>query len=172
MLSSPRANPPASPDDASPADSTARITRIGLGLSAVGLAAVLAWAAFAPLDEGVPAAGSVVVDTKRKAVQHATGGIVRQVLVGEGSVVTEGQPLLRLDDAAARASHEAARQRYFGLRAMEARLVAERDGRTEMTPHPDLKAALADPLVQTQWQTQQQLLRSRRAALAAELAGI
>ncbi len=172
MLPSPRANPPAGPDDASPADSAARITRIGLGLSALGLAAALAWAAFAPLDEGVPAAGSVVVDTKRKAVQHATGGIVRQVLVGEGSVVTEGQPLLRLDDAAARANHEAARQRYFSLRAMEARLVAERDGRAEMAPHPDLKATLSDPVVQAQWQTQLQLLRSRRTAQAAELAGI
>ena len=47
-----------------------RATRIGLALSLAGLVSALGWAAFAPLDEGVPAPGSVVVDTKRKAVQH------------------------------------------------------------------------------------------------------
>lgn len=149
-----------------------RATNVGLLLSLLGVAALVVWAAWAPLDEGVPAHGSVVVDTKRKAVQHAVGGIVRSVLVGEGSVVVQGQPLLRLDDAAARASHETLRQRYLGMRAMEARLVAERDGHNEMTPHPDLRPALNDPLIRLQWLTQQQLLQSRRLALAAELAGL
>jgi len=149
-----------------------RVTRVGLLLSLLGVAALVVWAAWAPLDEGVPAHGSVAVDTKRKAVQHAVGGIVHSVLVGEGSVVVQGQPLLRLDDAAARANHETLRQRYLGLRAMEARLGAERDGLAEMAAHADLRLALADPLIQLQWLTQQQLLQSRRAALAAELAGL
>lgn len=147
-----------------------RIMRTGVGLSLLCLALFGVWAATAPLDEGVPAHGSVVVDTKRKAVQHAVGGIVRTVLVGEGSMVREGQPLMRLDDAAARANYESVRQRYLGMRAMEARLRAERDG-GEMTPHADLAKVLVDPQIQLQWSTQQQLLQSRRAALAAELSG-
>ena len=160
---------PIAPD----ADSGARrATRIGLALSLAGLVAALGWAAFAPLDEGVPAPGSVVVDTKRKAVQHPVGGIVRGVQVGEGAMVRKGDLLLTLDDAAARANHEAVRQRYLGLRAAEARLVAERDGKPEMVAHPDLAAAQSDPVIQTQWLAQQSLLTSRRAALAAELAGI
>lgn len=159
-------------DEASKPGATRRITRIGLLLSGIGFAAILLWVATAPLDEGVPAQGSVVVDTKRKAVQHATGGIVRTVLVGEGSTVTEGQPLLRLDNAQAQANYQAIRQRYLGLRAMEARLVAERDGLGTMKPHADLQAARSDALIQVQWQTQQQLLGSRRSALEAELAGI
>lgn len=140
--------------------------------SVITFAALGLWAATAPLDEGVPAQGSVVVDTKRKAVQHNTGGIVRRVLVSEGMAVQEGQPLYELEDADARANMEMVRQRYFGLRAAEARLVAERDGAAVMQPHPDLQAAMADPQVQTQWLTQQQLLATRRAALQAELAGI
>ena len=160
---------PIAPD----ADSGARrATRIGLALSLAGLVAALGWAAFAPLDEGVPAPGSVVVDTKRKAVQHPVGGIVRGVQVGEGAMVRKGDLLLTLDDAAARANHEAVRQRYLGLRAAEARLVAERDGKPEMVAHPDLAAAQSDPVIQTQWLAQQGLLASRRAALAAELAGL
>lgn len=154
------------------APSSARIRRIGLALTGAGLLALLVWAALAPLDEGVPAPGSVVIDAKRKAVQHAVGGIVRTVLVGEGSMVSAGQPLLQLDDAVARANHEQLRQRYLGLRAMEARLRAEREGLPAMTPHPDLRAALQDPVIQAQWFAQQQLLQSRRAALQAELAGL
>jgi membrane fusion protein, protease secretion system len=167
-LPMPAIAPPSADADAPVA---ARIVHIGTLLSLLGVAALLAWAATAPLDEGVPAHGNVVVDTKHKAVQHAVGGIVRSVLVGEGSVVREGQPLLRLDDAAARANFETVRQRYLGMRAMEARLRAERDGQAEMSPHPDLRPALTDPLIQLQWATQQQLLQSRRAELAAELAG-
>lgn len=83
------------------------------------------WAGFAPLDEGVPSQGMVAIDTKRKTVQHLTGGIVREVLVGEGDQVKEGQSLIRLDEAAVRAVYESVRQRYLGLRAMESRLLAE-----------------------------------------------
>lgn len=162
---------PALPVEAPMVQAT-RAWRLGLALSAAGLVALAGWAATAPLDEGVPAAGQVAVDTKRRAVQHATGGIVRQVLVGEGSVVREGQPLFILDDVSTRASMESMRQRYLGLRAMEARLVAERDGLAEPVLHADLRAALADPVIRGQWQAQQQLLVNRRAALRAELAGI
>lgn len=152
--------------------SVQRVLRWAGWASVFSFGALGLWAATAPLNEGVPAQGSVVVDTKRKAVQHNTGGIVRRVLVSEGMPVQEGQPLYELDDAEARANMEAVRQRYLGLRAAEARLVAERDGAATMVAHPDLQAAMADPQVQTQWLTQQQLLATRRAALQAELAGI
>ena len=47
----------------------------------IGVGVFMVWAAFAPLDEGVPAQGIVSIDTKRKAVQHLTGGLVKEVLV-------------------------------------------------------------------------------------------
>ena len=39
------------------------------------------WAAFVPLDEGVPTMGKVVVDTKKKAIQHSTGGTIKEIYV-------------------------------------------------------------------------------------------
>src|SRR5690606_7949054 len=110
---------PAAP---APEAAAGRAGRIGAWALAIGVAAFFAWAAFAPLDEGVPAPGSVVLDTKRKAVQHLSGGIIEAVLVGEGDLVTAGQPLIRLDAAVARANYEAVRQRYLSLRATEGRL--------------------------------------------------
>jgi len=60
----------------------------------LGFGGFLLWAALAPLDEGVPTQGMVTLDTKRKTVQHLTGGIVKEVLVQEGQQVKEGDPLL------------------------------------------------------------------------------
>ena len=65
--------------------------RIGLWALILGFGGFLAWAALAPLDEGVPAPGTVAIDTKRKAVQHLSGGLVQEVLVREGDEVQEGQ---------------------------------------------------------------------------------
>ncbi len=149
-----------------------RATRWGVLALLLGFGGFLAWAALAPLDEGVPAHGVVAIDTKRKAVQHLSGGIVRQVLVREGDVVQEQQPLILLDDKTARANYEAVRQRYLGLRAMQGRLLAEQVGSASIAWHEDLLAARDDPWIAAQMQAQQQLLRSRHEGLQAELRAI
>jgi membrane fusion protein, protease secretion system len=149
-----------------------RATRIGLWALGIFFGGFLLWAAFAPLDEGVPSSGLVSIDTKRKAVQHISGGIVKEVHVREGDVVKEGQLLLRLDPAVAKANYEATRQRYLGLRAIQARLTAEQAGASTIVFSPELTTAAKDPLIRQQMMTQEQLFLSRRAALRADLQGI
>ena len=151
---------------------TSSVSRAGLWVLGLGFGGFLLWAAFAPLDEGVPTQGMVTIDTKRKTVQHLSGGIVKEVLVHEGQQVKEGEPLLRLDAAVARANYESVRQRYLGYRAMQSRLFAEQAGSAAIDFHPDVKAAMNDPLIKQQIVTQQQLIQARRAALAADLQGI
>ena len=56
------------------------------------------WATLVPLDEGVPSVGKVVVETKRKAVQHSTGGTIKEIFVKEGDFVLEDQVLIKLGD--------------------------------------------------------------------------
>jgi protease secretion system membrane fusion protein len=149
-----------------------RAGRIGLWALAIGFGGFLLWAGLAPLDEGVPGQGVVAIDTKRKAVQHLSGGIVKEVLVGEGDEVKEGQLLIRLDEAVARANYEGARQRYLGLRAMQGRLVAEQSGAAKISFHPDLEKAGADPLIRQQMQNQEQLFMTRRSLLRSDLQSI
>ncbi len=146
--------------------------RIGLWALGLGLGGFLLWAALAPLDEGVPGQGTVTIDTKSKAVQHLSGGIVKEVLVKEGQIVKEGQLLLKLDDGATRANFEAARQRYLGLRAMEGRLLAEQQGLAKITWHQDVREALDDPQIARVALTQEQLYLSRRSSLQADLQAI
>ncbi|MES2978293.1 MAG: HlyD family type I secretion periplasmic adaptor subunit [Pseudomonadota bacterium] len=149
-----------------------RAGRIGFLALAAGFLLFLIWASLAPLDEGVPSQGQVSIDTKRKSVQHLSGGIVKSVMVGEGDQVKEGQVLVVLDDASTRANFEAARQRYLGFRAIQARLEAEQAGLSAIRFHPDLVTASSDPLIRHQMLNQEQLLRSRRSALNADLMAI
>lgn len=146
-----------------------RPARLGMWALAIGFGGFLAWAALAPLDEGVPTDGMVTIDTKRKSVQHLSGGIVSAVLVREGQVVQEGQVLVKLDEATARANYEMVRQRYLGQRAVQGRLVAEQMGLSRIEFHPDLQEAGSDPQIRAQMDNQQMLFNSRRAALAADL---
>lgn len=158
-------------DHAAPALSAdaGHAARVGLWALGLGFGGFLLWAGLAPLDEGVPGQGMVTLDTKRKTVQHLTGGLVKEVLVGEGDQVKEGQLLIRLDEAVARANFEAVRQRYIGLRAMEGRLQAEQRGQAKISFHPDVQEASRDPQIQQVVLTQEQLFNSRRAAMRADL---
>jgi len=151
---------------------TSSVARTGLWVLGLGFGGFLLWAALAPLDEGVPTQGMVTLDSKRKMVQHLSGGIVKEVLVQEGQQVKEGDPLMRLDGAVAKSNYEAVRQRYLGYRTMQSRLFAEQAGHDVIDWHPDVKAAMSDPLIKQQVSTQQQLIQARRAALAADLQGI
>jgi protease secretion system membrane fusion protein len=148
---------------------TGSAANIGLWALGLGFCGFLLWASLAPLDEGVPGQGMIAIDTKRMTVQHLTGGLVKEVLVGEGSIVTEGQVLVRLDEAVARANFETVRQRYLGLRAMEGRLLTEQRGGAKIVFHPDVIEAMKDPQIRRVVLTQEQLIESRRASLRADL---
>jgi protease secretion system membrane fusion protein len=155
--------------DQLPHDEANRVATKGLLALGIGFGLFVIWAAFAPLDEGVPSSAIVSVETQRKAVQHLSGGIVREVKVTEGQEVEAGDVLFRLNEASARANFEGVRQRYLGLRAVQARLQAEQLAQTELVLHPDLLLAQSDPLIAIQVQTQQALLRTRVRSLQAEL---
>lgn len=154
------------------ATTSVRAGRMGVWALTLGFGGFLLWAALAPLDEGVPSQGMVTIDTKSKAVQHLSGGIVKEVLVREGQNVTEGQLLLKLDEAVAKANFESIRQRYMGLRAMEGRLFAEQRGLGKITWHSDLRDAMGELDVRQMVQTQEQLFESRRASLRADVQSI
>jgi protease secretion system membrane fusion protein len=145
------------------------LVRASILVLTLGLLGFVTWGALAPLDEGVPTFGQVTIDTKRKAVQHLQGGIVSEVLVREGDEVSEGQVLMRLDDAATRANYESVRQRYLSLRATESRLITEQVGKDRIEVHPDVKEVLGDPVVRRQIEAQAHLFETRRLGLKADI---
>jgi HlyD family secretion protein/epimerase transport system membrane fusion protein len=128
------------------------------------------WAAVAPLSSATMAPGVVVVESHRKAIQHLEGGIVREVLVEDGDRVKQGQVLVRLDDAQARASLDLLQGEADALTAEEARLTAERDGTDRVAFPPDLLARLSDPKIAEAVHGEEGAFKNRRETLAKQAA--
>ncbi len=89
------------------------------------------WASVAPIDSAAVAPGVVMVESNRRTIQHLEGGIVRDILVEEGSKVKAGDTLVRLEDTRARAQLNILNSDLDAGLAQEARLLAERDGLKE-----------------------------------------
>ena len=150
-----------------------RAARRALLAVTTALGLLTLWCAVAPLAEGVPASGLVVVESKRKAVQHLLGGRVKRALVAEGDMVTLGQPLLELDERIALSTLETARQEYFALLTTRDRLLAERSGRRSVEFSPEVKeGAGAFPQVRAMQASQLALIRARNLALEARVSAL
>jgi membrane fusion protein, protease secretion system len=128
------------------------------------------WAFLAPLDEGVPAMGTITVESKRKVVQHLNGGIVKKILVVESQQVKAGDPLVILDDTNPKANFNAAREQYFTHQAQADRLHAEAIGANKIVFSPSLLEAGDDPVAVENIANQQKLFLTRRLALQGEFA--
>lgn len=92
--------------------------RIGWLVVVLGMGSFFAWASLAPLDKGVPASGTVITDGNRKTVQPLAGGMVTDVLVKDGDIVAEGQPLVRLSDVQVQAQANGLREAIAGVESL------------------------------------------------------
>lgn len=119
--------------------------RDGLGLYVWGGMVVLlllvgglvGWSMSAKLDGAVVVSGTFTVESSRLTVQHLEGGIVSEILVGEGEAVRQGQPLVRLDSTLDRANLGVVESQLDALMARQARLLAESKGSKGITfPQP------------------------------------
>lgn len=95
-----------------------RYTRLGWMIVLVGVCGFFGWAVLAPLDRGVPITGTVITEGNRKSVQHASGGIIEQILVKDGDVVKPGQLLVRMDTTQLKATIKGVRESIHGLEFM------------------------------------------------------
>lgn len=147
-------------------------SRLGWGIVIFGVLGFFLWASFAPLDRGVPLSGTVTVSSNRKVVQHQNGGTIDEILVKDGEVVKQGQVLVRMNNTQAKSNAEIARTQYFNARAVEARLLAERDGAKTINFPAFLQNERKDPRVENNLLVQQQLFANRRGAFEIELNAI
>lgn len=141
--------------------------RLGWWLILAGLGGFSLWAAWAPLDQGVPLSGTVTVAGNRKTVQHLAGGAVADILVKDGDSVRSGQVLVRMQDVQLRSQAQISRVQLLSAQAAEARLLAERDGLAEPAFAPALAAAAAQD--GGALAMQRQLFSARRQAIDSEL---
>jgi HlyD family secretion protein len=105
---------------------------IGLALSGLIALAVFVWGSVATLSGAVIAHGIVVVDGNSKKIQHQQGGVIGAILVRDGSRVSAGDLLVKLDDTQARALLGIVTSQLTELLGRKTRLAAERDDRDDL----------------------------------------
>jgi HlyD family type I secretion membrane fusion protein len=125
------------------------------------------WAWMAPLNGAVVGSGSLAVHGNRKTVQHREGGIVAELLVQEGSLVDQGQLLVRLDDTQAKAVFTVHQSQLMGDQALSARVLAELADAKEVVFPPQLSEA--DPIAAAVMNRERIVFHSRRDLLQGQL---
>jgi HlyD family secretion protein len=151
-----------------PATMIRRLNVIGLAMIAVFVGGFGGWATTSELSGAVIASGTVIVESVDKKVQHPTGGIVKEILVHDGSAVEEGQVLVRLDDTVTRSSLGVLRSQFNENSARRARLVAERDGANSIVFPEATLARRNEESVATAINGEEKLFASRREARAGQ----
>lgn len=106
-----------------------RLTRITVWLCAALLLAALVWAKFAVLQEVTMGEGKAIPSSKVQVIQNLEGGIVTEIYVREGQVVSKGDTLLRLDDTRFLSNKGESEADRYALMAQVERLSAEADGK-------------------------------------------
>lgn len=117
---------------------------IGLVLSILIAFTVFGWGSVAKLSGAVIAHGIVVVDGSSKKIQHQQGGVVGEILVRDGSRVSAGDLLIKLDETQARALLGIVTSQLTELVGRKARLAAERDDRDDLEFPPGFAASSAE----------------------------
>lgn len=154
--------------DVRPLDDARGPVRAGLIGLAVFLGIFLLFALLAPISGAAIAEGEVTVAGSRLLVQPEGAGIVSEILVHEGQQVQPGQPLVRMNGVRSSARLRQAQARYDGLRAVEARLIAERDGSPSLSFPRDLAGRGMDPAASAAMRAQQAIFLRRQPMLAAD----
>jgi len=111
-----------------------------LYLMAAALAATLAWAALARVDEVTKADARVVPEGREQVIASLEGGILRELFVKEGEQVEEGQDIAELDPTRFKTQQAEGAAKILAMKAQIARLTAEAFGRPLAFP-PELEAA-------------------------------
>ncbi|MEM9248815.1 MAG: HlyD family efflux transporter periplasmic adaptor subunit [Pseudomonadota bacterium] len=122
------------------------------------LATFLGWAAFAPVSEIVRAEGEFVSSSRPQIIQNLEGGILAELMVGEGDVVEPGDTLARLHGTAFQTNVDDLADQIAALEIRRLRLEAEMAGLYDVVLPETLVAQMP------------QIATSERALLAARQA--
>ena len=104
--------------------STRKLIILGSAILLVTVGGFLFWSMTMSLSSASVAHGNLVVESKRKQIQHLQGGWVKEVLVKDGQHVEVGQVLLELSDTKSESDYKRYLYRNFSLVAQKARLEA------------------------------------------------
>lgn len=132
------------------------------------LVGFVAWASMAKLSSAAIARGMVIVESKKKPVQHLEGGIVKAIHVTDGQNVEQGELLITLDSTKAQARYQGLKSQWQSDLARLNRLQTELNEQESIAFDPRLLELEQDTHVHSILATQTKLFSKRRALQAGE----
>ncbi|MBF0447120.1 MAG: HlyD family type I secretion periplasmic adaptor subunit [Magnetococcales bacterium] len=115
------------------------LTLFGLGI----------WAYWGKLDVVSITQGEVIPSSQVKQIQHLEGGIIKQILVKEGELVSKGQHLVELESISSESDLGEINARFISLRLERTRLEAEASGKTSLDFPPELLKEFPEKVART-----------------------
>ena len=89
------------------------------------LVSAAVWASVSRLEEITRGDARIIPSSREQVIQSLEGGILQEMMVREGDIVTPGQSLLRIDETKAKSSYQEGYSKLIALKAAAARLRAE-----------------------------------------------
>jgi len=137
------------------------------------------WASFATLDEVTRGSGKVIPSGQVQVIQNLEGGIVLSLAIKEGQVVNKGDVLLQIDNTRFLSSLRENTQNYLSIKAKNARLKAEAEGKPFEVPadvlaeQPELvnQERILYESRQKELETTRQILKQQIAQRRQDIAG-
>ena len=130
-----------------------RLNIISVSLIIFTLIGLFTWSWFTEISGAVIAPGNLVVKSNVRQIQHAEGGIVKQIVAKNGDLVRAGDPLVILDTTATKAKLENLQNQLDQLYGKLLRLQAERDKRDHFETgqkYQDFKYRVTTPTLNRQ----------------------
>ena len=121
----------------------------------------IVWAAITEITEVVVSSGEVSPIGSVKRIQHLEGGIVKEIFVGEGDLVKQGQVMIKLDDAGIVPERDQLVTRLSNLELRAQQLAAVISGE-------EFDLSKVAPRYRTLAKTQVEVLAAKREALEAQ----
>ena len=132
--------------------------------------AALVWAVASEVDVVATASGRLIPSARVKQVQPSEDGVVRRILVEEGSRVAAGEPVMMLDPTATEADLRRLEVELEHARMHRLRVIAALDGRDDIGLQPQLESAESRALVHRAYlRTTIEQFRAEQARMAGEL---
>ena len=158
---------------------TPSLVRLSILVVGLVVAAFFAWSAIAQFDEVAIAQGQVIPSGRAQAIKHLEGGIAAEIRVSDGSLVEQGELLLRLDGTGAEAELKQVAARRASLQLEAERLRALVEGRDAMFPSfgGGLATMASDQMLilsgqRTAHLARQQVLEQRATRQRAEISSL
>ena len=136
----------------------------------VFVAGFVGWSMSAPLATAAVTTGVIKVERNRRVVQNLEGGVIREIFVQEGSMVTPGQVVMRLHDEQTGASADLLSNFYDSQRVLRARLKAETEHGDELQIPEDVLGRRSQARISDLVSQQISIFRERRRSIDGQTA--